>query len=465
MLCLTLICFLLVSESRELLYFSTKVFFHSIMSIFFKEVQITGTDNIPRNGPIIFVGNHSNQFVDGIMLMSTVKGHKVSFLVAEKSWNRPVIGHLAFSMGAVPITRPQDRAKKGKGQIRMLKVANAAEGGANRSKSMEVLIEGSDLPSQLNVGDKVRPVGLGDAFKVLKVGADGRNSAVVEVASENANFSCDASKSYDFDIFPHMDQSTAYAKVSTPPSERRSATATLWSFFNSNVSLLLPPLPSNRKVLAKLEKGGTIGIFPEGGSHDRTDLLPLKVGVALIAYAAFEKRGLNIPIVPVGLNYFDQNRFRGRAIIEYGEPIYLDPDTLSDYRAGGDRKKAVCSNLLKNIEDAMRSVIVTAPDYNTLKHVHVVRRLWKTHGISTQEKQDLNRRFSLGLQQLLANYEGQLPEELSNFLGRIKAYQRELEDLGIRDYQVSTLDVGDAKVNENAQSPPRRRPRYVIDLI
>ena len=25
-------------------------------------------------------------------------------------------------------------------------------------------------------------------------------------------------------------------------------------------------------------KGGCLGIFPEGGSHDRTDLLPLKPG-------------------------------------------------------------------------------------------------------------------------------------------------------------------------------------------
>ena len=30
-------------------------------------------------------------------------------------------------------------------------------------------------------------------------------------------------------------------------------------------------------VHAALANGGCIGIFPEGGSHDRTDLLPLKV--------------------------------------------------------------------------------------------------------------------------------------------------------------------------------------------
>jgi len=30
------------------------------------------------------------------------------------------------------------------------------------------------------------------------------------------------------------------------------------------------------KVFERIEEGGCIGIFPEGGSHDRPDLLPLK---------------------------------------------------------------------------------------------------------------------------------------------------------------------------------------------
>jgi glycerol-3-phosphate O-acyltransferase/dihydroxyacetone phosphate acyltransferase len=196
------------------------------------------------------------------------------------------------------------------------------------------------------------------------------------------------------------------------------------------------------KVLNKLEKGGCIGIFPEGGSHDRTDLLPLKVGVALIAYTALDKRGLNIPIVPVGLNYFNMRQFRGRAVVEYGEPIYLDPKTLGDYLAGGDAKKSACNGLLKQIEDGMRSVIVTAPDYNTLKHVHTARRLWKRNLMSAEEKQDLNRRFSLGLQQLLAKFQGNLPEELSSFLERIKTYQKEVRRSEDRSDELTTLALG-----------------------
>ena len=70
--------------------------------------------------------------------------------------------------------------------------------------------------------------------------------------------------------------------------------------------------------LAQSHKSFFPGIFPEGGSHDRTDLLPLKVGVALIAYSSLEKDGINVPIVPVGLNYFQAHRWRGRAVVEVG---------------------------------------------------------------------------------------------------------------------------------------------------
>ena len=97
----------------------------------------------------------------------------------------------------------------------------------------------------------------------------------------------------------------------------------------------------------KLREEGTIGIFPEGGSHDRTDLLPLKAGVALIAYSALEKDGLVIPIVPVGLNYFQRHKIRGRVTVEYGRPIYIDIATLKDYKSGGASRRRVCNDVLE----------------------------------------------------------------------------------------------------------------------
>lgn len=38
-----------------------------------------------------------------------------------------------------------------------------------------------------------------------------------------------------------------------------------------------------RHVYDLFREGGTLGIFPEGGSHDRTEMLPLKAGVCIMA--------------------------------------------------------------------------------------------------------------------------------------------------------------------------------------
>jgi glycerol-3-phosphate O-acyltransferase/dihydroxyacetone phosphate acyltransferase len=42
-------------------------------------------------------------------------------------------------------------------------------------------------------------------------------------------------------------------------------------------------------VWEALKNGDSIGIFPEGGSHDRTKLLPLKAGICIMALGAAAK--------------------------------------------------------------------------------------------------------------------------------------------------------------------------------
>ena len=74
----------------------------------------------------------------------------------------------------------------------------------------------------------------------------------------------------------------------------------------------------------RINQGKSIGIFPEGGSHDRSDLLPLKAGIALIALEAMKRYGKAVPVVPVGINYLSGHRFRSRVFVEIGKPIFPD---------------------------------------------------------------------------------------------------------------------------------------------
>jgi glycerol-3-phosphate O-acyltransferase/dihydroxyacetone phosphate acyltransferase len=45
-----------------------------------------------------------------------------------------------------------------------------------------------------------------------------------------------------------------------------------------------------------LAAGRCVGIFPEGGSHDRTDFLPLKAGICIMALGAMAKYSIPVKI-------------------------------------------------------------------------------------------------------------------------------------------------------------------------
>ena len=367
-----LMIYVFISEMKQMLYFSVKTFFHSILSIFFREVSIVGKQNIPLYGPVIFTGNHANQFIDSVVMLSTCQ-RTISYLIADKSYNRRIIGDIAWAMGAVPVKRAQDSAKAGTGTIifTALDVDGDEIEGNGGIKKYRGVGNGTNFLSEVKEKDKLRLPGNSIGLKVISV--DSEESIEIEVSDDSVQI---PTTPKTFEVLQRIDQKVVY-----------------------------------EKVVSKLASGGAIGIFPEGGSHDRTDLLPLKVGVALIAYSALEQNGLSVPIVPVGLNYFNGHRFRGRVTVEFGKPIYADPSTLNKYLEGGQTKRDVCNEVLQRISDSMRSVIVSAPDYQTLKIIHTARRLYRSKYMTHSEKQDLSRRFAEGYKRLLLMTQGNPPEE------------------------------------------------------
>lgn len=66
----------------------------------------------------------------------------------------------------------------------------------------------------------------------------------------------------------------------------------------------------------------------QGGSHDRTTLLPLKAGVAVMAVNALKSGAEDVLIVPVGLTYHNPHKTQSRASVTIGEPI---PVSLSGF--------------------------------------------------------------------------------------------------------------------------------------
>jgi glycerol-3-phosphate O-acyltransferase / dihydroxyacetone phosphate acyltransferase len=98
----------------------------------------------------------------------------------------------------------------------------------------------------------------------------------------------------------------------------------------------------------------------------------------------------------------------------------------------------------------MRSVIVTATDYNELKLIHTARRLFPRNptNLSTKAKQDLARRFSTAYKLIREQYGSNLPSDLVELQKRLTHYQDQLDHWGLKDYQLlpSNLETSFSKL-------------------
>lgn len=184
-------------------------------------------------------------------------------------------------------------------------------------------------------------------------------------------------------------------------------------------------------VFDRLRSGGCVGIFPEGGSHDRTELLPLKAGVAIMALGALaESPRCGLKIVPVGMNYFHAHKFRSRAVVEFGSPFEIPPRLVDMYR-NNQRREAI-GQLLDTVHQALGAVTVSAPDYDTLMMIQAARRLYNPTGkkLPLPLVVELNRRLSKGYERYKDD------ERITSLSGGVKEYNARLRYLNLKDHQL-----------------------------
>ncbi|KAI8145818.1 hypothetical protein BJV82DRAFT_602366 [Fennellomyces sp. T-0311] len=369
--------------------------FNLILDIFFREVRPRGAHRIPKDGPVIFVvAPHANQFVDPIILMRECD-RRTSMLIAEKSMHQKAIGTFARMIHAIPVIRAQDLAYPGKGRIQLL----------NR-KSEPLRITGIDtqFTAQLHPRDSITlPKNSGRA-EVIEVLSDTELIIKKEFKDLKALELLTSNEGSTYKCMPHVEQDSVY-----------------------------------RCVHDELNKGQCITIFPEGGSHDRAELLPLKAGVTLMALGAMAKfPGLDVKIVPVGLNYFHAHRFRSRAVIEFGNPITISEDLVEKFKLGGDPKREACGKLLDTIYGALKAVTVNAGSFETLMLIQAARRLYKPayRKMHISQVVDLNRRFLIGYNVFKDD------PKVIELQQRVLAYNQMIKYHGIKDHQVSKTDLG-----------------------
>ncbi|KAK0549128.1 Glycerol-3-phosphate/dihydroxyacetone phosphate acyltransferase [Tilletia horrida] len=410
--------------------FDVALFFWTcIVSIFFRVVQARGSWRIPKNkeGPVIFVAApHHNQFLDPLLLASAVRrasGRRVAFLIAEKSIKRKFIGAAARIMQSIPVARAADSAKAGSGLITLHPADDTILIGLNSRFTKDFMPKGqiqlpkftgyasaeiveiiSDTEVRIKkpfTNDKAKSALKGEVPPLAPPANGGRITEKARAAAKNDAKDVgewDGKKGCKYKALPFIDQTMMYASV-----------------------------------YERLAEGGSLGIFPEGGSHDRTDLLPLKAGVVIMALGAMaENPGLQVRIVPVGMHYFHADKFRSRAVIEFGAPMEVPQDSVASFKEGGEGKRKAVGQCMDLVFDGLKSVTVRAPDYETLMFIQAGRRLYTPSGTHTSLGQvvELNRRFIMGYNKFKDE------PRVVELKHSVTKYNKMLQAYGLRDHQV-----------------------------
>jgi len=186
-----------------------------------------------------------------------------------------------------------------------------------------------------------------------------------------------------------------------------------------------------------LARGGTIGICPEGISHDQPGLQPIKTGTARIALGAISSGEVqDLKIVPAGLYYTAKTSFRSEALLYFGKPLEVEPQPLE---ADGSLSRAAVRELSKTIEDALRTVMLDAQHAEAL---HLVSRAEEIFSSADPESQSssrlrhelrLRQEFIKGYTKLLA----QAPERVRKLEMRITQFEQKLKQAGVDPLNLS----------------------------
>jgi len=179
-----------------------------------------------------------------------------------------------------------------------------------------------------------------------------------------------------------------------------------------------------------LAKGGTIGICPEGISHDEPGLQPIKTGTARIALGAVSSGEVrDLKIVPTGLYYTAKTSFRSEALLYFGKPIDVTPHPLED----GVPPRAAVRELSKAIETSLREVMLDAQHEEALHTISRAEEIFSSEDQNDQSTSSLARELQLR-QQFIKGYTtllGQAPERLRKLEARITRFEQELQQAGV----------------------------------
>ncbi len=88
----------------EYFYAFIKLLSNLLLNVFYSEIETVGSENIPDQGPILFVGTHPNALVDPLLILTNTK-HTTRMIAKSQLFSVPILGSLLRGVGAIPVYR------------------------------------------------------------------------------------------------------------------------------------------------------------------------------------------------------------------------------------------------------------------------------------------------------------------------------------------------------------------------
>jgi glycerol-3-phosphate O-acyltransferase / dihydroxyacetone phosphate acyltransferase len=193
------------------------------------------------------------------------------------------------------------------------------------------------------------------------------------------------------------------------------------------------------KCIELLERGGAILVFPEGNSVTEKRIRKLKTGVARMALGTKEATNerLNVPIVPIGLNYANPHRFQSDLLINIGKPI-----STNNFR----NNAADVTRLTDEIETALKETVlhIQKEEHDSFikKAELILKQKFRgsSEHVALQKKQDT---FSIkqDVVRAIENLSEKEPGVIANLDRKLDQYLTTIKELGISDAAIADLSI------------------------
>ena len=93
--------------ARTMSYRIIRAFARLLLGLFYRRIEVVGSEHIPARGPVIITANHHNSLVDPMLVMTAVPRPLV-ILAAAPLFRNPLIGPFLRLVGGLPVLRRQE---------------------------------------------------------------------------------------------------------------------------------------------------------------------------------------------------------------------------------------------------------------------------------------------------------------------------------------------------------------------